>query len=96
LNIKGQTELVGFIIAWSGDKKAGVGEKEIISLVEGESIETEIRFVKPMKTSARIIMELESLADNETKVSWSNTGKRLFPINIMIPTDGKARSEGYG
>jgi archaellum component FlaG (FlaF/FlaG flagellin family) len=82
---KGTDGTIGFIIAWSGDKSAGVGEKEIISLVEGESIETEIRFVKPMKTSARIIMELESLADNETKVSWSNTGKLFYPINIMIP-----------
>jgi hypothetical protein len=82
---KGTDGTVGFIIAWSGDKSAGVGEKEIISLVEGERIETEIRFVKPMKTSARIIMELEPLADNETKVSWSNAGKLFYPINIMIP-----------
>lgn len=82
---KGTDGAVGFIIAWSGNKDAGVGEKEIIDLVEGERIETEIRFVKPMVTSARIVMELESLSDNQTKVTWSNAGTLTYPINIMIP-----------
>jgi uncharacterized protein YndB with AHSA1/START domain len=76
---------VGYIYAWSGNKDAGEGEKEIKSIVEGKSIETEIRFVKPMKTSATIIMEMESLSGNQTKVSWSNAGTLSYPVNIMIP-----------
>jgi hypothetical protein len=83
---KGTDGTVGFVIAWSGDKKAGVGEKEIINLIEGKRIETEIRFIKPMVTSARITMEIESLSANQTKVTWSNAGTLIFPINIMIPT----------
>lgn len=48
---------VGFIISWNGNKNAGEGEKEIMNIVEGKRIETQIRFVRPMKTIADIIME---------------------------------------
>ena len=82
---KGTDGTVGFIYAWSGDKNAGVGEKEIKNIIEGKKIETEIRFVKPMRVTANIIMETESLPDNQTKVSWSNGGTLKYPINIMIP-----------
>ena len=82
---KGTDGTVGYIYSWSGNKDAGIGEKEIINIVEGKRIETEIRFVKPMKTSATIIMEMESLSDNQTKVNWSNAGTLPYPFNIMIP-----------
>jgi len=82
---KGTDGTVGFIYAWSGNKKAGEGEKEIKKIIEGKRIETEIRFVKPMAATAYIIMETESLSDDQTKVSWSNAGTLNYPINIMIP-----------
>ena len=76
---------VGFIYSWSGNKDAGEGEKEIMKINEGKSIEMEIRFLKPLKTSARILIETQALTDNQTKVSWSNTGTLSYPLNIMIP-----------
>jgi len=76
---------VGYIYAWSGNKDAGEGEKEITGLVEGKRIEMEIRFVKPMVTSAKIIMETEALPNDQTKVTWSNAGTLKYPINILIP-----------
>ena len=82
---KGTDGTVGFIYAWSGNKDAGVGEKEIINIVDGKSIAMEIRFVKPMKVSATIIMEIESLSDTQTKVSWSNGGTINYPLNLLIP-----------
>ncbi len=82
---KGTDGTVGYIYAWSGNKNAGVGEKEIKNIIEGKSIETEIRFVKPMVVTASVIMETESLSDNQTKVTWSNAGTLKYPINIMIP-----------
>lgn len=82
---KGTDGTVGYIYSWSGDKNAGVGEKEIKNIVDGKRIETEIRFVKPMRTTASIIMETASLSDNQTKVYWSNAGTLNYPINIMIP-----------
>lgn len=82
---KGTDGTVGFIYAWKGDKKAGKGEKEIMNLVEGKRIETEIRFVKPMVVTASVIMETESLSDDRTKVYMSNAGRLKYPMNIFIP-----------
>jgi hypothetical protein len=82
---KGTDGTVGYIYAWSGNKDAGVGEKEIKNIIEGKKIEMEIRFVKPMAATASIIMETESLADNQTKVYWSNAGILKYPVNLMIP-----------
>jgi hypothetical protein len=76
---------VGYIYAWKGNKDAGEGEKEIIAIIDGQSVEMEIRFVKPMKATARIIMSTEALADNQTKLSWSNAGILPVPINLFIP-----------
>ena len=82
---KGTDGTVGYIYAWSGDKDAGEGEKEIKNIVEGKRIEMEIRFVKPMKVKASIVMETEPLPGNQTKVSWSNSGELKYPLNILIP-----------
>ena len=82
---KGTDGTVGYIYAWKGNKDAGEGEKEIMNIIEGKRIEMEIRFVKPMTTSASIILETESLPGNQTKVTWSNAGTLKYPVNIMIP-----------
>jgi hypothetical protein len=87
---RGTDGTVGFIYSWSGNKNAGQGEKEIMSIVEGKRIETEIRFVKPMRISASVIMETESVSApnshvDQTKVNLINTGVLNFPLNIMIP-----------
>lgn len=82
---KGTDGTVGFIYSWKGDKNAGEGEKEIKNIIEGQRVETEIRFVKPMAATASIIMETESLSDGQTKVSWTNAGTLKYPVNIMIP-----------
>jgi hypothetical protein len=78
---KGVDGTVGYIYAWSGNKDAGEGEKEITNIIDGKRIEMEIRFIKPMVTSARIIMETESLSDDQTKVNWSNAGTLKYPVN---------------
>jgi hypothetical protein len=82
---KGTDGTVGYTYAWKGDRSAGEGEKEIKNIIEGKSIETEIRFIKPMRVSATIIMETETLSDNQTRVSWTNAGTLKYPINAMIP-----------
>jgi hypothetical protein len=91
---KGTDGTVGFIYAWSGNKDAGEGEKEIKNIIEGKRIEMEIRFVKPMVATACIIMETESLSDDQTKVSWSNAGLLNYPLNIMIPILEKSVAKG--
>ena len=82
---KGTDGTVGFIISWNGNKSAGEGEKEIMDIIEGRRIETQIRFIRPMSTVANVIMETEALFDNQTKVSLINTGTLKYPMNIFIP-----------
>ncbi len=82
---KGTDGTVGFIISWKGNKDAGVGEKEIMNILEGKRIETQIRFVEPMETVADVIMETESVSENQTKVGLINSGKMDYPMNIFIP-----------
>src|SRR5438128_2379058 len=76
---RGTDGTIGFTYAWSGDKSAGQGEKEIKNIVEGKRIETEIRFIKPMRVTASVIFETESLSDDQTKVSLINTGALKYP-----------------
>ena len=82
---KGTDGTVGFIIAWNGNKDAGEGEKEIMKIIEGKRIETQIRFIRPMATTADVIMETESISDHQTKVYLSNAGTLKYPLNIFIP-----------
>ncbi len=82
---KGIDGTIGFIYSWSGNKNAGEGQKEIINLVDGKKVEMEIRFVKPMKAIGHVIMETEAVSDNQTNVTWSNSGVLNYPLNILIP-----------
>lgn len=82
---RGTDGTVGFVYAWKGDKKAGEGEKEIISLTPNESMVAELRFVKPMKTSSRIVFQTQALSPTRTLALWSNTGRLSYPFNILIP-----------
>ncbi|MEO8231564.1 MAG: SRPBCC family protein [Ignavibacteriota bacterium] len=82
---KGIDGTVGFIISWNGNKKAGEGEKEIMGIIEGERIETQIRFVKPMTMIVDVTMATEAISDSQTKVSLINSGTLKYPMNIFIP-----------
>jgi hypothetical protein len=82
---RGKDGTVGFIIAFSGNKNVGVGEKEIMNIIEEKRIEIEMRFVKPLTFTATLIMDTESLSNNQTKVKLSHTGTMKYPLSIMIP-----------
>lgn len=93
-DFKGTDGTVGYIYAWSGDKNAGEGQKEIKSILEGKRIEMEIRFVKPMSATASVIMEMESLPGDQTRVYWSNAGTLNYPLNVMIPMLQRSVAKG--
>jgi hypothetical protein len=82
---KGIDGQAGYIYSWSGDKNAGVGQKEIKNIIENEKIEMEIRFTKPMLAVAQVIMETKAVSGSETLVSWSNRSRLNYPLNIMVP-----------
>lgn len=82
---KGTDGTVGFIIAWNGDKSVGEGQKEIMAIIEGKRIETQVRFVRPMATTANVNFETEAPANQQTKVYMTNAGSLKYPLNVMIP-----------
>jgi hypothetical protein len=74
---------VGFIYAWNGNKKAGEGAQEIIRITEGNKIEMEVRFKRPVVATAQTIMITESIGSNQTKVEWGMNGQYSYPLNFM-------------
>jgi hypothetical protein len=73
------------MIAWNGDKSVGEGQKEIMAIIDGKRIETQVRFVRPMATTANVNFETEALSDQQTKVYMINAGTLKYPLNVMIP-----------
>ena len=74
----------GFISAWnSHNKDVGKGEQEIMKITEGEQVDYEIRFEKPMKDVAKSFMRTDSIAPSKTVVKWQISGHMIYPLNIM-------------
>ncbi|MEO6454052.1 MAG: SRPBCC family protein, partial [Ginsengibacter sp.] len=46
---RGMDGNVGFVYAWDGNGDAGKGEQEIKGITEGERIDVEVRFERPMQ-----------------------------------------------
>lgn len=75
---------VGAISYWNGNKEVGEGEQELIKIVDGERIESELRFLKPWKSISDAYLVTESIDANTTKVTWGFTGHNKFPMSIMM------------
>ncbi len=74
----------GFISAWSSDnKKVGKGEQEIKKITDGEQVDYEIRFEKPMKDIANSFMRTDSINIEKTMVKWQISGHMPYPSNLM-------------
>ncbi len=74
----------GFIAAWEGSKDVGQGEQEIIRVVDGERIDTELRFIKPFKSQSDAYMVTESLGEEQTLVRWGFSGRMSWPMNLFL------------
>lgn len=75
---------IGFISKWKGNKDVGEGEQEIVSIVENESIDTELRFLKPWKSQSIGHLLVDKVDDNQTLVTWGFSGRNPFPFNIFM------------
>ena len=80
---KGEDGTVGFISSWSGNDQVGVGEEEITKIAEGERIDYELRFKKPMEDTSTAYLITEALTDDQTKVKWGMRGRTPFPGNVI-------------
>lgn len=76
---------VGFTSSWvSDDKNVGIGEQEIKSINEGESMEVEVRFKKPFEATNYALTTVASTASGQTTVTSSFFGNCKFPMNVMF------------
>jgi len=75
---------VGAISYWKGNKDVGEGEQEITKIVEGDSIESELRFLKPFKSTSDAYIITKEVEQDRTKVIWGFSGKNKFPMSIMM------------
>jgi len=81
---KGVDGTVGFVYSWSGNKKAGEGNQEIMNIVEGKKVDIEVRFVRPFTAVASTPFETEATSSNQTKVTWGMSSKMNYPMNIIL------------
>ena len=79
----GTDKTVGCISKWSGNDDVGVGEQEIMKIIEGERIENELRFTKPMESKSLAHFITEAVDSNTTTVKWGFSGTSAYPMNIM-------------
>jgi high-affinity Fe2+/Pb2+ permease len=75
---------VGAISYWKGNKEVGEGEQEITKIVEGDSIESQLRFLKPFKSTSDAYIITKEIEQDRTKVIWGFSGKNKFPMSIMM------------
>jgi hypothetical protein len=75
---------VGFVSAWASEKSdVGAGEQEIKKLIDGERMDTELRFLEPMESKAISTITTETVSPTVTKVKWAFKGKMNYPFNLM-------------
>ena len=75
---------VGFVSKWKGNKDVGEGEQEIITVIENESIDSQLRFFKPWKSEAIGHFLVAEVEHDETLVTWGFSGKNKFPFSIFM------------
>lgn len=73
---------VGFVSSWDSEK-IGKGEQEIKTLKEGERIDYELRFIKPVASVSPAYITTED-DSNDTKVTWGLQGNMPYPFNILL------------
>ncbi len=84
-SFKGTDGTVGFISAWDSDnEEVGKGEQEIMSIIEGERVEYELRFFSPFESTSPAYMTTTSALSTGTKVSWGFRGNMAYPMNLMF------------
>ncbi|WP_435622694.1 SRPBCC family protein [Flagellimonas sp.] len=81
---KGTDGEVGATSHWIGNKEVGEGEQEITKIVDGERIESELRFLKPWKSTSDAFITTEAVGADKTKVTWGFSGTNKFPTSIFM------------
>ena len=83
-SFSGTDGTVGYVSAWESDvKNVGTGSQTITKIVDGDSIMTKLKFIKPFKAENDTYLSVTAIDNNITKVSWGFSGSFPYPMNIM-------------
>ncbi len=75
----------GFVSRWaSQDPEVGSGEQEIKNVVDGERLETELRFKEPFESKADTYLTTDAVGEGQTKVKWGFATEMPRPMNLML------------
>lgn len=81
---KGEDGTKGFIYSWDSDMKdVGKGEQEIADIKDGDSVNLNLHFIKPMDGRATAYMATSSAGGDSTTVKWGMHMKMPYPFNIL-------------
>ena len=80
--ITGSPFTTGHTYAWQG-KKVGMGSLTIRS-IDDKHIHFDLQFLKPWKSKAKDNWLFEPWGDEETKVTWQNSGTLPWPIARLM------------
>jgi hypothetical protein len=83
ITYSGTDGAVGSISTWAGNSEVGEGEQEIKKIDEGNQIDMELRFKKPMEGVAHSYFTTVAIDSTQTKVTWGMDGEDKYPFNIM-------------
>ena len=80
---RGTDGTVGAVSTWEGNKQVGAGEQEITRIVSGQRIESQLRFLKPWKSTSDAYLEVEP-APGGSLIRWGFKGSNGFPMRLMM------------
>lgn len=81
-DITGTPKTPGHKYAWQG-KKVGIGSLTLRE-ISHQHIHFDLQFLKPWKTEGKDHWLFESQGNNETKVTWQNSGALPWPIARLM------------
>ena len=73
----------GAAYAWSGNRKAGKGNMKITGTQPPNTIDVDLYFEKPFKSSNNFTFTLTPLNETATKVDWTMVGSKTLMTKIM-------------
>jgi hypothetical protein len=74
---------VGCVSYWKGNKEVGEGEQEITKIIPEKRVDSELRFLKPWKSTSESYLFVDDGVRGKTKVTWGLSGKNKFPMSVM-------------
>lgn len=83
MEYQGTDGSVGFKAIWdSQNSNVGAGSQQITA-ISTDSITIDLHFERPMKGEAKVTTRLETVSQNQTKISIDFYGHAKYPMNLM-------------